>query len=115
MAAFDRCEELSGNSNAANLGRSQALAAQGKFAEAITTLLKNGTPKSNINNYWLSSYYAGKGEKEKALATLRESFEYGFRDFAALDANPAFISFRNDPRFTALVAHAKASVPAATQ
>jgi eukaryotic-like serine/threonine-protein kinase len=114
MAAFDRCEELSGNSNAANLGRSQALAAQGKYAEAITTILKNGTSKSNINSYWLSSYYAGKGEKEKALATLRESLGYGFRDFTALDANPAFNSLRNDPRFTALVAHAKSNNPTAS-
>ncbi|HXH65897.1 MAG TPA: protein kinase [Candidatus Limnocylindrales bacterium] len=115
MAAFDRCEELSGNSNAANLGRSQALAAQGKFAEAITTLLKNGTPKSNINNYWLSSYYAGKGEKEKALATLRDSLGYGFRDFAALDANPAFNSLRSDPRFTSLVARAKSTNPTSSR
>jgi serine/threonine protein kinase/Tfp pilus assembly protein PilF len=114
MAAFDRCEELSGNPNAANLGRSQALAAQGKYAEAITTILKNGTSKSSINTYWLSSYYAGKGEKEKALATLRESFALGFRDFAALDANPAFSSLRSDARFTALVARAKESAPAAT-
>ena len=109
MAAFDRCEELSGNSNAADLGRSQALAAQGRYAEAITTILKNGESKSNINSYWLSSYYAGKGEKEKALATLRESLELGFRDFAALDANPAFSSLRSDTRFTALVAHAKST------
>jgi eukaryotic-like serine/threonine-protein kinase len=115
MAAFDRCEELAGNSNGANLGRSQALAAQGRHAEAITTLLKNGNSKSNINNYWLSSYYAGKGEKEKALATLRESFESGFRDFAALDANPAFTSLRNDPRFLALVANAKSTTPSPTK
>jgi tetratricopeptide (TPR) repeat protein len=113
MAAFDRCEELSGNPNAANLGRSQALAAQGKYAEAITTILKNGTSKSSINTYWLSSYYAGKGEKEKALATLRESFDLGFRDFAALNANPAFSSLRSDSRFIALIAKAKGSVPAA--
>ena len=115
MAAFDRCEELSGNSNAANLGRSQALAAQGHYAEAITTILKNGASKSNINSYWLSSYYAGKGDKEKALATLRESFELGFRDFAALDANPAFSSLRGDARFTELAAHAKSTTPAATK
>lgn len=109
MAAFDRCEELSGNSNAADLGRSQALAAQGHYAEAITTILKNGTSKSNINSYWLSSYYAGKGDKEKALATLRESVEFGFRDFAALDANPAFSSLHSDPRFTEIVARAKST------
>jgi serine/threonine protein kinase/cytochrome c-type biogenesis protein CcmH/NrfG len=111
MAAFDRCEELAGNADAANLGRSQALAAQGRYSEAITTLLKNGPSKSMINTYWLSSYYAGNGEKEKALSTLQKSFQYGFRDFAALDANPAFNSLRNDPRFAALVAHAKETTP----
>jgi hypothetical protein len=112
MSAFDRCEELAGNSAAANLGRSQALAAQGRYAEAITTLLKKGPSKSMINNYWLSSYYAGNGEKEKALSTLEKSFEYGFRDFSALDANPAFSSLRNDSRFVGLVARAKQTAPA---
>jgi hypothetical protein len=68
-----------------------------------------------INNYWLSSYYAGNGEKEKALATLQKSFDYGFRDFSALDANPAFSSIRNDPRFIALVVHAKATTPGSTK
>src|SRR5580692_181071 len=112
MSAFDRCEELAGNSAAANLGRSQALAAQGHYTEAITAILKNGPSKSMINNYWLSSYYAGNGEKEKALSTLQKSFEYGFRDFPALDANPAFSSLRNDSRFVGLVARAKQTAPA---
>jgi tetratricopeptide (TPR) repeat protein len=112
MAAFDRCEELAGNPTAANLGRSQALAAQGRYAEAITTIMKNGVSKSMINNYWLSSYYAGNGEKEKALTTLQKSFEYGFRDFSALDANPAFSSLRNDPHFTILLARAKQTLAA---
>jgi TolB-like protein/lipoprotein NlpI len=111
MTAFDRCEELAGNSDAANLGRSQALAAQGHYAEAIATILKNGVSKSMINNYWLSSYYAGNGEKEKALGTLQKSLQYGFRDFAALEENPAFKSLRTDPRFAALVARAKETTP----
>ena len=111
MAAFDRCEELAGNADAADLGRSQALAAQGRYAEAIKTILKKGPSKSMINNYWLSSYYAGNGEKEKALASLQKSFDYGFRDFSALDANPAFASIRSDPRFAALVAHARETTP----
>ena len=115
MAAFDRCEELAGNTDAANLGRSQALAEQGRYAEAITTLMKNGASKSMINTYWLSSYYAGNGEKEKSLANLQKSFDLGFHDFAALDANSAFASLRNDPRFTKLVAHAKESAPASTK
>jgi eukaryotic-like serine/threonine-protein kinase len=115
MAAFDRCEELAGKPDAANLGRSQALAAQGRYAEAIATILKNGVSKSMINNYWLSSYYAGNGEKEKALVTLQKSFEYGFRDFSALEANPAFNSLRTDPRFATLVAHAKETAPVSTK
>ena len=115
MAAFDRCEELAGNADAANLGRSQALAAQGHYAEAIATILKSGESKSMINAYWLSSYYAGNGEKAKALATLQRSFEYGFRDFSALDANPAFSSLRNDPRFAALVSRAKETTPIPTK
>jgi hypothetical protein len=94
------------------LGRSQALAAQGHYAEAIAAILKNGPSKSMINNYWLSSYYAGNSEKEKALSTLQKSFEYGFRDFSALDANPAFSSLRNDSRFVGLVARAKQTAPA---
>ena len=115
MDAFDHCEELGGNPSAANLGRSQALAAQGRYADAITTILKNGASKSMINNYWLSSYYAGNGAKEKALASLQKSFDYGFRDFAALDANTAFASLRSDPRFTAMLARVNQSTPAPTQ
>jgi len=115
MAAFDRCEELAGNGAAANLGRSQALASQGRYAEAIATLLKKGPSKSMINNYWLSSYYAGNGEREKALATLQKSFDFGFRDFSALDANPAFSSIRNDTRYATLVAHAKENTPISTK
>ncbi len=99
MAAFDRCEELSGNTSGADLGRSQALAAQGHYSKAITTILKRGAPKSMIDAYWLSSFYAGNGDKEKAMAMLQKAFELGFRDLAAINANPAFNSLQHDPRF----------------
>jgi eukaryotic-like serine/threonine-protein kinase len=102
MAAFDRSEELSGNSSAANLGRSQALAAQHKYAEAITTMLKRKR-NTNIDYYWLSSYYAGGGEKEQALSNLQKSFELGFRDFPTIAASHDFDSLRNDPRFVQLL------------
>jgi serine/threonine protein kinase/tetratricopeptide (TPR) repeat protein len=99
MAAFDRCEELSGNSSGANFGRAQALSAQGHYSEAIAMMQKRGVPKSMIDTYWLSSFYAGNGDKVKALATLQKAFELGFRDFAAVQANPAFASLLNDPRY----------------
>ncbi|MGB8323969.1 MAG: protein kinase, partial [Candidatus Acidiferrum sp.] len=105
MTAFDRCAEISGNDNAADLGRSQALAAQGKFTEAIAMILKRGTPKSMIDTYWLSSYYAGAGDKSKALATLQHAFDLGFHDAAAINSNPAFTPLRQDPTFQQLLRH----------
>lgn len=102
MAAFDRSEELSGSPNGANMGRSQALAAQGRYTEAIAMILKVGPTRSMIDTYWLSTYYAGAGDKEKALATLQRSFALGFRDWPTVDANPVFASLRSDPRFQKL-------------
>jgi len=104
MAAFNRCEELSGNDFGANLGRSQALAAQGLYAEAVTTILKRGADKDMMSTYWLSTYYAGAGDKEKALSSLQKSFELGFRDFAAIDAAREFASLHSDPKFQQLLA-----------
>jgi hypothetical protein len=71
MAAFDRCDEISGNSDVANLGRAQALAAQNRYGEAVSTVLKGRTVKTSNDFYWLSSFYAGNSDKEKALATLQ--------------------------------------------
>jgi serine/threonine protein kinase/tetratricopeptide (TPR) repeat protein len=102
-AAFDRCEELRGSlDNIANMGRAQALAAQERYDEAVATMLR-GAPKTAIQFYWLSSFYAGSGEKEKALATLQKSLDLGFRDFLAIDASPSFSSLRYDPRFQQLL------------
>ena len=105
MAAFDRCEELVGNSDVANLGRAQALAAQNRYPEALATMLKGRTPKTSSDFYWLSACYAGNGDKEKAIASLQKSFGLGYADFPAINANPAFSSLRNDPRFQQLLGH----------
>jgi eukaryotic-like serine/threonine-protein kinase len=102
MAAFDRCEELSKDSHLANMGRAQALAAQGRYPEALTTMLKRGS-KTATDFYWLSSYYAGNGDKEKALATLQKSLNVGYRDFPSIKENPAFASLRDDARFKQLL------------
>jgi hypothetical protein len=60
-------------------------------------------PKTAIDFYWLSSFYAGNGDKEKALAALQKSFDLGYRDFASINANPAFASLQDDPRFKQLL------------
>ena len=92
MAAFDRCSEITGSTAVANFGRAQALSFQKRYGEALSTMLHGRVMKTSIDFYWLSSFYAGNGDKEKALVTLQKSFELGFRDFAAIDANPAFSS-----------------------
>jgi serine/threonine protein kinase/tetratricopeptide (TPR) repeat protein len=103
MAAFDRCDEISGNSDVASLGRAQALAAQNRYGEALSTMLKGRTVKTSNDLYWLSSFYAGNGDNLKALAALQKSLELGYRDFPAINANPAFSSLRNDSRFQQLL------------
>jgi hypothetical protein len=59
--------------------------------------------KTAINEYWLSAAYAGKGDKEKALASLQEALKLGYGDFGALDASSYFASLRDDPRYKRLV------------
>jgi eukaryotic-like serine/threonine-protein kinase len=105
MAAFDRCEELVGNPDVADSGRAQALAAQNRYPEALAMAAKGRTPKTSLDFYWLGSFYAGSGDKEKALASLQKSFALGYADFPAINANPAFSSLRSDPRFQQLLRH----------
>jgi tetratricopeptide (TPR) repeat protein len=102
-AAFDRCEELNKDSNLANLGRAQALAAQGRYAEALTTMLKRREWNPANEVYWVSAFYAGSGDKEKALANLQKAFNLGYRDFPSIKGNPVFDSLRDDARFKQLI------------
>jgi eukaryotic-like serine/threonine-protein kinase len=102
MAAFDRCEEVAGNSAGADLGRAQALGAQKRYAEALV-LMQNRSRPTEVDNYWLSVFHAGSGDKEKSLQTLQKSFDLGFRDAAAINAEPAFAPLRDDPRFKQLL------------
>jgi hypothetical protein len=47
--------------------------------------------------------YAGRDDKEKAPAALKEALTAGYRDFAAIDASPYFSSLRSDPRYQQLI------------
>ena len=103
MAAFDRCEELSGDSAAANLGRAQALGAQKRFTEAIAMMDRRQKRNATTDYYWRSSFYAGAEDRKNALANLRQALAMGFRDFAALNADPAFDSLRKDAEYQELL------------
>jgi superkiller protein 3 len=99
--AFERGGELADHSYT-NLGMAQIYLAQGNYDAAVNSLLKNGPPKEAIQSYFLSAAYAAKGDKEKALSSLEKTFNFGYRDFAALGASPYFSSLRTDPRFQQL-------------
>ena len=107
MAAFDRCEELNKDSNLANLGRAQALAAEGRYAEALTTMLKRREWNTASDVYWVSAFYAGSGDQGKALANLQKAFNLGYSDFPSIKENPAFDSLRDDARFKQLLQNSK--------
>jgi len=104
IAAYQRSRELGGDFE--NIGMAQLSLAQGDYDQAIAYGVKDigKIGKSNaIGLYWLSSAYAGKGDKEQALKTLQKALDVGFRDFAAMDAAPYFSSLREDPRFKELI------------
>jgi eukaryotic-like serine/threonine-protein kinase len=100
--AVERAADL-GDTSYGDLGQAQVYLAQGKYDAAVDRLTKNGEPKEAINSYFLSAAYAGKGDKEKALATLQRTLNFGYRDFAAIQASPNFASLRDDPRFRELI------------
>jgi serine/threonine protein kinase/Tfp pilus assembly protein PilF len=100
--AVERAADL-GDTSYGDLGLAQVYLAQGKYDAAVDRLTKNGEPKEAINSYFLSAAYAGRGDKEKALATLQRTLNFGYRDFAAIQASPNFASLRDDPRFRELI------------
>jgi serine/threonine protein kinase/Tfp pilus assembly protein PilF len=101
--AFHRAGVI-GDKTYENMGMTQLALAQGNWDQAVSYGLKlGGSSKTAMNCYWLSAAYAGKGDKDKALATLQEAFKLGYGDFASLDTSPYFASLRNDPRYKILL------------
>jgi eukaryotic-like serine/threonine-protein kinase len=100
--AFRRAGQI-GDKTYEDLGMTQLCLAEGKWDEALSYISKLDREKTALNYYWSSAAYAGKGDREKALAALQEAFKLGYGDFTALDASPYFASLRNDPRYKILL------------
>jgi len=113
-AAFEQIRQLNPSSSQTDLGLGQVYLAQGNSERAVALLLKQPRPAA-INFFWLSAAYAAHGDKEKALGTLREAFDLGFRDFNALDASPYFSQLRSDSRYQQLVQRYRNSVPSSNK
>jgi serine/threonine protein kinase/Tfp pilus assembly protein PilF len=100
--AFQRSREL-GDFQYFTLGMGQLALAQGKYDEAVAHLLKVPSLHTAIPQYWLAEAYAAKGDKDKAMAALQESFKFGFRDVTAINGSTHLTSLRDDPRYQHLL------------
>ncbi|MGA8103315.1 MAG: tetratricopeptide repeat protein, partial [Candidatus Acidiferrales bacterium] len=66
-------------------------------------------PETAVSTYNLGCVAAHRGQSDQALSLLREAVDHGLPPFADLgiDKDPDLKSLHGDPRFDALVAHAK--------
>ena len=72
-----------------NLGLGQVALAQGNYDQAVNYMESAAKVKRTaIHLFWIGSAYSAKGDKDKAFASIQESFKLGFRDFSAIDNSP---------------------------
>jgi len=95
------------------------LGSEGRYAEAEKLLRDNlairrrvlgpDHPDTAISTYSLGCLLARKGNADEALALLREAVDHTLtpKTDLAIETNPDLKSLHGDPRFAALVAHAK--------
>jgi eukaryotic-like serine/threonine-protein kinase len=67
------------------------------------------SPDTAVSVYNLSCAAARRGDKERAIALLRQAVDHGLFPYVdlAIDQDPDLESLHGDPRFAALVSHAK--------
>jgi non-specific serine/threonine protein kinase/serine/threonine-protein kinase len=93
-----------------DLGRDEE--AKKLFRQALDVearVLGPDQPETAETNYDLACVLAKDGQMDEALATLRQAVDHGLQPRVDLniEKEPHFASLRSDPRFVALVAHAK--------
>ena len=101
IAAFNHAAELDPSLRSQHLGLGEVYLAQGDYGRALAEL--RSAPRNPVVDFQISAVFAAQGDKEESLATLEKALAAGYRDFAAIDANPHFGSLRSDPRFQQLV------------
>ncbi len=70
-------------------------------------------PNTLGSTYNLGCIALAKGKRDEALSLLREAVEHGLAPYIDLENDPDLKSLHGDPRFAALVAHAKERAAAA--
>lgn len=103
IAAMEQSGALDPSGRSADVGIAQIYLAQGSYDRALAILLKPDPNKSALIPLLLSSVYAARGDREKALHALDQALAEGYGDFAAIDANPYYSQLRSDPRFQQII------------
>ena len=105
IEAFEQARTLSPTSSSPDLGIAQVYLARKEYDRSLQVFLRIPDKQRNtaLEQFVASSIYAGKGEREEALAELQKALEHGYRDFAAIDASPHLAALRADPRFQQLL------------
>ena len=90
---------------------SNALQTLKRYDEAVRlyTLATEVDPDRAGAFYSLAWAYNAKGDKKKALKALQTAVDKGFKDHAAVSANSAFDSLRNDPAYLQLIERMRAN------
>jgi tetratricopeptide (TPR) repeat protein len=64
-------------------------------------------PDSSGSFYYLAWAYAAKGDKKKALQSIKTAIEKGFTDVAAINSNQVFDSLRAEKQYDEIIGRIK--------
>ena len=93
-----------------NMGREEeALKLYGETLDLEQRVLGPDQPETAVTRYSLACILARRGSTEEALALLRQAVDHGLqpRMDLEIETDPLLNSLHGDPRFAALVTHAK--------
>jgi len=86
-----------------SLGHAFALAGNRSEAEKLLNELKDRSKTEYVSSYLLATLYAGLGEKESALDSLRRAYAENSLDLVLVKADPRMDPLRDDVRFKELL------------
>lgn len=90
--------------------RGTALLREGKELDEAARLFSiagDVDPERSGPFYYLAWAYAAKGEKKKALQSIKTAIEKGFTDVAAINSNQAFDALRRDKQYEEIIGRIK--------
>jgi len=84
-----------------------------KFYGGLETYMQNGREQNRFNDYFLATYYAQIGKRDRAFEVLSRAIDTRVPVVSYIMVDPRLDSLRGDPRFNALVARLELGRPPA--